>query len=365
VVTQGHSLLRLDSSGLVPLAEWMSLGGEKPSCLAVVPGTDLLIAGTDAGGSVVFERRTGEVRARIQNQRARRPIGRSNDQAIPAIAASSDGALAATAAPSGEIDVWKVADGSIVRTLAGASPEDHFRRVAFRPKGRRDLTGVDGHGQLRVWTSGPGAETFVEAFPPAKGPKIEETAGALIYSPDGTILVQAGLGQDVVVWDAQTGARLQTLAGSSPMPTILGGTLALTTDAAFSGDGRHLATCGTDGAVRLWDVTARAAPVPAAVISTTRVGSYRFVPVQIPGSSIRQSLLGTELHALCFRGDGRRLLVGDWNPPLYSFDLDALAAELARPPGTLGGETERRIGIRVRGEKLEVLEVNRLVPPAP
>jgi len=78
--------------------------------------------------------------------------------------------------------------------------------------------------------------------------KLPDRAGfddGLTFSPDGTLLVTAGVDKKVRVWDAATGKELATLTGHT------GGVHCIT----ISPDGKYLATGGDDKVVIVWNLT--------------------------------------------------------------------------------------------------------------
>jgi WD40 repeat protein len=91
-------------------------------------------------------------------------------------------------------------------------------------------------GRLRLWELPAGREIL----------NLHGHAQPLMcaaFSPDGRRLATCGYDQTVIIWDLTTGRELLTYRGG---PSLLAACL------DFSPDGRHLAA-GANGIVRIWD----------------------------------------------------------------------------------------------------------------
>jgi WD40 repeat protein len=165
---------------------------------------------------------------------------------------------APAAAPPGIIGIAISPDG---RTLAAACHETHqavlwdletrrIRRriphagvaaVAFSPDEAILATGSVGLADnLKLWNSDTG-----QPLSTLKGhPRDLDSCARLAFSPDGRTLASGGSGGVVKLWDVATGRNLAVLPGHTASVGAV----------AFSRDGRTLASGSSDGTVRVWDV---------------------------------------------------------------------------------------------------------------
>ncbi len=153
---------------------------------------------------------------------------------------SADGSMIASAAGQaalfGEVSLWNVADGRLIRKLRGHT--DSLFTVAISPDMKLLATaGYDQQIKLRDLHTGKEIRTL-------KGHN--GAVFALAFSPNGKFIACASGARTVKLWDIATGERLETFG----QPLLDQYTV------AFSPDGQHLAGAGADNRIRIWHISA-------------------------------------------------------------------------------------------------------------
>jgi WD40 repeat protein len=171
---------------------------------------------------------------------------------------SPDGKRVVTASDDRTAQVWDAASGQPLSPPLGHA--DKVWQAAFSPDGQRVVT-ASFDRTARVWDALSGQSIY----PPLKHPNIVYTAA---FSGDGRWLVTCCAVQ-ARVWDALTGQPL------SPPLQHPGGNG--TSIAAFSPDGKRVATASNDQTARVWDsVTGQ--PVGLPLHHTATVAGAIFSP---------------------------------------------------------------------------------------
>jgi WD40 repeat protein len=394
-------LIRWNQATGAELGQWFMPEGDAPRALAYSPVGGRLVVGCFRGKGVVLDRATGRNLAVFQAPKTPSLFGGRDLDVITTVAVDPSGELAATNRNDDHIDLWTLDGARLVKSLSTGG--GRACRLAFRPRGARHLAASDDRGRLIVWD----LENFKPIFDLTEGPPQTASTGDLAYSPDGSLLVQVGMGEEAAVWDAASGRRVQSLPGHTAVavgaespPVINSG--AMISGVAFSPDGTLMATCGWDGTIRLWDARNRDAFQPVAVRATSRLTSYEGVrplnpilqakamlllswyrlrearppmglagqPKQPEGKDLLASHWTEGLNCVAFSHDGKHILTAGngtdgHGPPLLIIDVEALRAPInrARPAAEIFAETERLTGLEMRSDGLKPIDSNRLVPP--
>ena len=196
----------------------------------------------------------------------------------------------------------------LLRTLPphkGGAPD-----VAFSPDGSR-IASIGAFNEVTVWETDSGQPLLNlqdEAL---------EFGNSLAFSPAGELLATAGM-TSVVLWDANSGDKLFTLAGQS-VGTTLGYNLGIG-QISFSPDGARLAVANMDGVSKVWNLSTQSAllalpPVslPAKAIAYNPDGSLLATGGDegivtlwdaSEGTQIFTATLGGIIHSVTFSPDG-------------------------------------------------------------
>lgn len=171
-------------------------------------------------------------------------LGDMNSTSLRKVVFSPDGKIFATAAGNQNdfiVKIWDSRRGATLRSFTGFS--GIVWNVAFSPDGKRIASAADDqNGQhLRIWDAASGSQLTALTGPP--------TSDSLAFSPDGTRLAVGGLNgwPNGVIWiyDTATWQRVQEMKAPGQNVTAL----------VYTQDGSQLISGGTDGKIRVWDLS--------------------------------------------------------------------------------------------------------------
>jgi len=214
--------------------------------------------------------------------------------AVNSLAFSPNGSVLAIGSSDNKIELWRVADGTLLGTLPFGWPG--AEGVAFHPNGNT-VVGVSGNAaKFSLWDAAK-MTRIKDAFVP-----IGYQPGCVAITPTGQTIATGGFNGKVFFWDWHNGDPIlrSTLAAH---PGIIA-------SIAFSPDGLYLAS-GADDGLRLWRVGFDLVP-------------QLHVEVLVPGGSVRQ---------LSFNGQGTMLAAASWDGKLYLIHVGdgSVAAKLSEP----------------------------------
>jgi WD40 repeat protein len=153
---------------------------------------------------------------------------------------SPDGEQFASAGVDGEVNLWESEDPQ--ENQAAVMVGHELTAIAWSPKWDKFVT-VLPEGELAVWSMDEMAENAQPLAILAGHSMHGDWVSSGAWSPGGDKLA-TGLGDDVLIWDSDSGELENTLEGHS----------SLVTSAAWSADGDQLATGSRDQSVIIWDL---------------------------------------------------------------------------------------------------------------
>jgi WD40 repeat protein/serine/threonine protein kinase len=300
--------------------EWTFLGHRDGIWSADVDATGARLATASADGT-----------ARVWSARQQRHVRAVHAPGRTLMHASFEpgGERIATIESTGVVQVWD-GRGNVTATMEAGQTEALSQRVSWSPDGERLLS--SGGGRAIVWDARTGARLL----------EIEHGLRVLraAWAGDGSRIVTASLDKTVKLWDARTGALLQTLAGHEKPVT----------SAELDPDGRRVVSTSLDGTVRLWDA-ATGAPLRTLTEHTMQILSGRH---GVNGALLITASADTTARIFTAGGDPVRLLEGHAGPV-----QDAALGPDGRLAATASLDGTARVWDAASGEPLWTIHVGK------
>jgi WD40 repeat protein len=291
---------------------------------------------------------------------------------VNAVSFTADGTRFISGSADNRLILWNLASGQPVRYLNGHT--DWVTTLAVDTTGRFALSGgwdnsiilwdveigrsiyqYIGHGApVQALAFGAGEGVFFSAAQDGVlrewdydsplllrrfGRASNDVSNKALYSPDGSLLITTGADATIILYNAETGARLGALRGhASEIQSLM-----------FSRDGQRVLSGDTSGVIILWDVATRReirryeghtggvwrvvfSPDESRLLSGSDDATLRLWDAATGAELHRFEENLSEIYTVAWAPDGRTFYAGTLNKEVVGWDAATLA-EVARYTG--------------------------------
>ena len=145
------------------------------------------------------------------------------------------------AASAGTVKLWKVSDGTQIRTLQETDMSDYIPSVQFSSDGTKVFAAIDS-STFKIWKVSDGTQT--KKFSPSSS----LTGGRSYFfdvSPDETKFISGSVDNSIKIWSVSDGSLIKTLTGHTSRVHSVG----------FSPDGTKIVSGSGDSSIKIWNVS--------------------------------------------------------------------------------------------------------------